>query len=152
MEDQKQTTPQSPSLSDRLSRAVGVRSAVAPYLAADFAAFAQRGFRIIDPARLQWNWHHDLITEYLVLAAQRKIKRLAIAIPPRGLKSKLVSVLFPAWVWITSPHESFICAGHSASLSTEFSVTRRQLLESRWFQRLWPGVVEFRGDANRQDD
>jgi hypothetical protein len=146
------TASQQPGLSDRLARAVGVRSAVAPYLAANFAAFAQRAFRIIDPARLQWNWHHDLIAEHLVLAKQRRIKRLAISIPPRGLKSMLVSVLWAAWVWITSPRESFICAGHSASLSTDFSLIRRQLLESQWFQRLWPGVVEFRGDQNRQDD
>jgi hypothetical protein len=70
MDDQQQATLQ-PSVSDRLLRAVGARSAVAPYLAADFAAFAQRAFRIIDPARLQWNWHHDLLAEYLTLAKQR---------------------------------------------------------------------------------
>jgi hypothetical protein len=152
-EQQQPPTPSQPNLSDRLARAVGVRSAVAPYLAANFAAFAQRAFKVIDPGtRLQWSWHHDLICEYLTLAAQRRIKRLAISIAPRSLKSKLVSVLWPAWITITSPSEQFICASHSASLSAEMNMLRRQLLESRWFQRLWPGLAEFRSDQNRQDD
>jgi hypothetical protein len=143
---------QQPNMSERLLRAVGSRRALAPYLASDFSAFCQRAWRVVDGSQLSWNWHHQLICEYLTLAHQRKIKRLAISVPPRSAKSRLISCLFPAWCWITSPHESFLCASYGASLSCELSVIRRSLLESRWYQCLWPDVVQLRADSNRVDD
>jgi predicted phage terminase large subunit-like protein len=140
------------NVSNRLLRAVGSRRAVAPYLAEDFSAFCQRAWRVVDGSKLGWNWHHELLCEYLTLARQRKIKRLAIAVPPRSGKSLIVSVFFPAWCWVSSPQDCFLCASHSERLSTSLSSTRRTLLQSTWYNRLWPGMVQFRSDANRVDD
>ncbi len=68
-------------------------------LLSSFSAFARRAWREIEPKALQWNWHHDLICEYLQLAYERDELRLIFCMPPRELKSRLVSVLFPAWCW-----------------------------------------------------
>lgn len=137
---------------DPLLRAMAPRRAVGEFLAQDLSAFCKGAWPIIDCAELAWNWHHGLMCEYLMLARQRQIKRLAIAVPPRSLKSKIVSCLFPAWCWTVAPHESFLCASWSSSFSTELSIIRRSLLTSRWYSNLWPGVVQLRPDANRVDD
>lgn len=120
-------------------------------LQADFTAFAKAAWPILEPGnKLSWSWHYDLIAEYLTLAAERKIKRLIINIPPRTLKSILINVMFPVWVWTRNPAESFSNASYAEKLSTEHSVKRRDLIESDWFKRVWGGKVWLARDQNEK--
>jgi predicted phage terminase large subunit-like protein len=121
-------------------------------LVADFSAFARRAWKEIEPGKeLQWSWHHELVCEYLTLAYHGETTRLIITQPPRSLKSKLVSVLFPAWVWAQRPEQSFILTSYSDSLSEELNMSRRTLLQSAWFQSTFPGKVFFSPDQNRRE-
>jgi predicted phage terminase large subunit-like protein len=121
-------------------------------LLGDFGAFAKRAWKEVEPSKeLQWNWHHELVAEHLMLCHQGEITRLIITQPPRSLKSKLVSVLFPAWCWAQSPGESFILCSYSDSLSEELNMARRTLLQSTWFQTTFPGKVQFSPDQNRRE-
>jgi len=120
-------------------------------LQADFSAFAKAAWPILEPGNvLVWSWHYDLIAEYLTLAAEKKCKRLIINIPPRTLKSILITIMFPVWVWTRTPNQSFACASYSQSLSEELSVKRRRLLESEWFQRLWGDRIWLQKDQNQK--
>jgi predicted phage terminase large subunit-like protein len=65
----------------------------------------------------------------------RQIKRLIINIPPRYLKSNLVTVGFPTWVWIKKPSERFMTASYSASLALKHSEDRRTIMSSAWYQK-----------------
>jgi predicted phage terminase large subunit-like protein len=106
--------------------------------------------QIIDPgARFLTNWHIDLIAEYLEAAYAREIRKLAINIPPRSLKSNLVSVAFPAWVLGQDPREQFLCASYSGKLSIKHSVDCRAILESAWYQTLFPGT-QIADDQNEK--
>jgi predicted phage terminase large subunit-like protein len=121
-------------------------------LLADFPSFCRRAWREIEPGKpLEWNWHHELICEFLMLAYAREELRLIFTLPPRGLKSKIVSVFFGAWVWAKAPHESFILTSYSDSLSEELNMARRTLLMSRWYQETFPGKVQFAADQNRRE-
>jgi predicted phage terminase large subunit-like protein len=120
-------------------------------LLADFPSFCRRAWREIEPKELEWAWYHELICEYMTLCYQGEVTRLIITQPPRSLKSKLVSVLFPAWVWAQSPGESFILCSYSDSLSEELNMGRRTLLQSAWFQTTFPGKVLFSPDQNRRE-
>jgi predicted phage terminase large subunit-like protein len=121
-------------------------------LLGDFGAFCRRAWKVLEPSKeLQWNWHHQLLTEYLMLAYQREELRLIFCMPPRGLKSKLVSVFFPAWCWTKSPQESFILTSYSDSLSEELNMARRTLLMSSWYQQTFPNKVVFSPDQNRRE-
>lgn len=121
-------------------------------LRGDFSAFARRAWREIEPGKpLLWNWHHALVCEYLQMVYQGEILRLIVTQPPRSLKSKLVSVLFPAWVWAKSPEQSFILTSYSDSLSEELNMARRTLLASDWFQKTFPNTVRFSPDQNRRE-
>lgn len=120
-------------------------------LQADFTAFVKAAWPILEPGnKLSWSWHYDLIAEYLTLAAEKMIKRLIINIPPRTLKSILVSVMFPVWVWTREPNQSFACASYADKLSTEHSVKRRILVESDWFKRLWGDRIWLAKDQNEK--
>jgi predicted phage terminase large subunit-like protein len=134
-----------------LSEQERARSNERLHMQADFTAFVKAAWPILEPGnKLSWSWHYDLIAEYLTLAADKKVKRLIINIPPRTLKSILVTVMFPVWVWTRTPQASFACASYSAALSTEHSVKRRTLVESDWFKRLWGDRLWLAKDQNEK--
>src|ERR1700730_16788491 len=133
-----------------MNQIAAMRERTRKKLVDDFGAFARRAWREVEPSKeLPWNWHHEWIAENFMLCHQGEITRLMITQPPRSLKSKLVSVLFPAWVWAQSPGESFILCSYSDSLSEELNMARRTLLQSAWFQETFPGKVLFSPDQNR---
>ena len=73
------------------------------------AEFTKQAWFLIEPeTKLEWNWHLDVICAYLEATvphpdSPNHLKRLIINVPPGSLKSILVSVMFPAWLWINHP-------------------------------------------------
>ena len=116
----------------------------------DLAVFARGAWQVLEPTTdLKWNWHLDLICEYLALVRQNKIKRLIVNVPPQTMKSRLVTVMFPCWCWTKNPTRRYMASSYSERLSTDHSIERRSLLTSEWYQKLWPNKVQLRADLNR---
>src|SRR5688572_4189997 len=66
--------------------------------------FACAAWPIIEPGtRFVSSWHVQAICEHLEACTKGQIRRLIVNVPPRTSKSRLVSVLWPAWVWTTRP-------------------------------------------------
>src|SRR5207245_3715333 len=85
--------------SSPLKRAASLRLLLADRLPGDLASFAKKAWKVLNPTRpLIWSWHYDYLCEMLTLVKQRRLLRLIINIPPRTLKSTLVTVLYPSWV------------------------------------------------------
>lgn len=133
-----------------LDRGGVLRLLLAERLANDFAAFAKKAWTILYPTRpLIWSWHYDYLCEMLTLVKRRQILRLIVNVPPRTLKSTLITILYPLWIWLTEPEHSFLTASYSLDLSSEHSVMRRSLLQSPWFQRLFGDRFQLAGDRNQ---
>jgi len=133
-----------------LERASALRMLLAERLANDFAGFVKKAWRILNPARpLVWNWHYDLLCEYLTAVHQSKITRLIMNVPPRTAKSTIATICFPCWVWANNPERSFISASYSMDLSSEHSLIRRNLLQSEWYRRMWGDKFRLSGDRNQ---
>lgn len=112
--------------------------------------FVQHCWPIIEPGVvLKWNWHLDVLCTHLEATLERRIRRLIISMPPRSLKSTIVSVFFPAWVWLKSPHERFLTASYAAKLAIRDSVRSRRVMQSEVYQALAPGF-EFVSDQNEK--
>ena len=107
---------------------------------ASFADFVRQAWHIVEPATpLVWNWHLDVLCEYLeAVAADEGLKRLIINVPPRSGKSLLASVLWPAWVWAKHPETRWLFASYSVGLSGKHSADRRTVITAPWYQRRWP--------------
>jgi len=104
-------------------------------------AFVQTAWPILEPdTPFVDNWHIRVICEHLEAVHRGEIKRLVINIPPRCMKSLLVSVFYPAWVWARTPGHQFICASHGQALATRDNIKMRQLITSDWYRRHWPHV------------
>lgn len=93
-------------------------------------------------------WHIGAICEHLEALATRQIKNLLINMPPRCSKSTLISIAFPAWVWINSPHERFLYASYARSLSINHSNACRRLISSKWYQERWGNRYQLMRDQN----
>ncbi len=72
-------------------------------------------------------------------------------IQPRFLKSITAAVAFPCWLLGRDPSEEIMVATYSGDLSRQHGEHRRSVLESRWYQKLFPGTrIAPRG--NRHDE
>jgi predicted phage terminase large subunit-like protein len=120
-----------------------------------FSHFFKVAWDVIEPhTPLVWNWHHEVIADELQRQCERIEKRekkeydLIFNVPPRSLKSSLVSKLFLPYVWSRFPGQKFLTASYDASLALEHAVDSRTCIESNWYQRHWSRVFEMVGDQN----
>lgn len=119
-------------------------------------AFVHEAWHLLEPvSTLVWNWHLDLICEYLTLIRDGSFKKadgdlqgIIFNVPPRTMKSLLISVFFPIWVWTTDPSRRFMFVSYSEKLSTQHSIFRRSIIESDWYQREWSSVFTMSRDQN----
>jgi predicted phage terminase large subunit-like protein len=102
-----------------------------------FGAFLRMAWRFMDPAHLLWNWHIDLLCEEMEAVARRQHREAVFCIPPRSLKSQIMSVAFPAWVWTWHPSAKFLCGSNEMTLATRDAVKCRRLVKSTWYQKRW---------------
>lgn len=91
-------------------------------------------------------WHIWAICAHLEAVTQGTIKNLLLNVPPGTMKSLLVCVFWPAWVWARQPTKKFMFASYSDYLSTRDSTRCRDLVTSMWFQQRWP--LALREDQN----
>ena len=106
-------------------------------------------WRVIEPGMpFIDNWHIEAICLHLQAVVDGLIRNLLINMPPRCMKSILVSVLFPAWVWIRHPEKRFLYSSYSQTLATDHSVATRRVIESDWYQEKWSRRFVLAGDAN----
>jgi predicted phage terminase large subunit-like protein len=94
------------------------------------------------------NWHIDAICEHLTAVSEGQIRRLAIAMPPRHMKSLAVSVMWLAWDWIKNPWRQFLFASYAQPLAIRDSVKTRKLVSSPWYQARWGGTFGMSPDQN----
>jgi hypothetical protein len=69
-------------------------------------------------------------------------------VPPRHMKSLLVSVFWPAWEWLRWPERRWLYSSYAGSLSIRDSVKCRRLIESPWYRERWGGRFALTSDQN----
>lgn len=97
------------------------------------------------------NWHLEAIADHLEAVTRGEIRDLVISMPPRSLKSRLVSVAWPAWEWAeVSASTRWLFASYAHELAKRDSVDCRRIIESSWYRGRYGDVVRLRHDLNRQ--
>lgn len=114
------------------------------YLAAtksDLKVFLQQSFNTIFPGKeFMDNWHIDAIIHCLKLSMKGEMPRLIINLPPRQLKSFIVSVVLPAFILGRDSSAKIICISYSDDLARILSRDFRRIIDSEWYQKLFPDV------------
>lgn len=105
------------------------------------ADFAKRAWRVLEPATpLKWGWALDAICLHLEAVTDGRIPRLLMNVPPGMMKSLLTGVIWPAWEWGPKgkPETRFLGTSHKEALAVRDSMKCRRLIQSEWYQTLWP--------------
>lgn len=120
------------------------------YCKRSLANFIKRAWPHVDPQPYIHGWHMDAMAEHLEACATGQITRLLINIPPGTSKSTATSVFFPAWLWgpFGWPGARFIGASYEQSLATRDNRKTRMLIDSEWYQSLWP--TKLTSDQNEK--
>jgi predicted phage terminase large subunit-like protein len=139
-----------PPVSDLLIARAHAQEALLTKLAEhSLRAYVEQAWPILEPETpFVPNWHIDLLVEYLEAVTAGDMRHLLINVPPRSMKSLLVSVFWPTWEWIRRPGGRWICASYAEALSIKHSVDRRTILQSSWYQSRWGDRVELASDQN----
>lgn len=121
----------------------------------DFGLFFRESWKVMEPnIPLVWSPHYELQCEWGTYLASGQFKidhpekvGVWFCVPPRTAKSLVWNVSFPCWNWTFSQAEKFLCISYGAELSIPFSMKRRDLVLSDWYQRYWP-KMQMREDMN----
>lgn len=100
-------------------------------------AFVQAMWSAAEPGRPYLdNWHVGAVCGALESVERGDMQSLVLCQPPRTMKSYLVNVFFPAWVWLRHPEYQFLCVSNSDDLSIRDSLRMRNVVSSPAYQAL----------------
>lgn len=116
-----------------------------------FQVFFKRAWKILEPeTKLVWNWHLTAMCQHIEAIVSGKLyPRLITNVPPGSSKSLLISVMFNAWLWgpMGMPSKRVVSTSYSMNIVERDILKFRNLIESEWYQQLWPIRLEqARGD------
>jgi predicted phage terminase large subunit-like protein len=107
----------------------------------DFKTFVQQAFATLYPNQvLLWNWHLDAIIHELELNVSGLHPELIITMPPRHLKTFLVSICWPAFLLTREPSLKIFCVSYTEQLAKAIARDFRRVVESVWYKTLFPAV------------
>jgi predicted phage terminase large subunit-like protein len=120
------------------------------YCLRSLSGFIESAWHVLEPSNeYVHGWHVDALSEHLEAVETGEITRLLINIPPGTMKSLATSVFFPAWLWARGhQHYRIIGASYEEGLATRDNLKTRRLVESEWYQSLFP--LQLTSDQNQK--
>jgi hypothetical protein len=113
-----------------------------PILRQDLPAFIEKSFGTLHPAKeYKPNWHVEAMAHALNLCADGRRNRQLICVPPRNLKSLVVSVAWPVYLLGHNPSLKIICVSYGSELSDTLGRNFRKIVRSPWYRRIFPGML-----------
>ncbi len=106
----------------------------------DFWTFLQRVFVELYGEPFADNWHIQLLCAQVDRIRTEPNTKLAIALPPRSLKSVIASVALPAWLLGHDPGLEIVCASYGQELADELSTQCRRAMLTSWYGHVFPGT------------
>ena len=105
----------------------------------DFRAFVEKVFATLNPGQtFEDNWHIGAIVWLLLCVENRHTRRAMIHVPPRMLKSIIVSIAWPAFLLGHNPARQIFVVSHSLDLAQEHHAAFRTIIASDWYKAAFP--------------
>jgi predicted phage terminase large subunit-like protein len=120
---------------------MGNRRVFRAALAADLLAFLEASFKELDPGReLHLAPYLLYLNDVLQRVFEGKETRVIINLPPRHLKSILISVVWPAWLLGQDPTMRIAVVSHGQALARDLALKTLRLMESDFYREVFPGT------------
>jgi predicted phage terminase large subunit-like protein len=107
----------------------------------DFKTFVRHAFTALNPGtEFLDNWHLDAIVHCLEQGRKGHKRRLLFNLPPRHLKSFVVTTAWPAFLLGQDPTVKVICVSYSDDLARALARDFRRIVESDWYRQIFTNV------------
>ena len=129
------------------------------------SAFVKFSWAALEPdTPLDWGWHIEAICDHVQWVFEEWAKKrhdpsyvmavqnLLINIPPRCLKSRIVSVCAVAWAWLRWPSMTFICLSANPRVSSDNARACRDLITASWYRTWFQPAWQVRDDQDAVSD
>lgn len=111
-------------------------------VADDFRTFAAFFFPHVNRgAKFDENWHIDAMAHLVNRMIAGDTQYCLVTMPPRCLKSYMMSIALPAFLLGKNPAEKIVVVTYGEQLAEELSEATQRLMESELYQRIFPGTV-----------
>ncbi|MFN3877215.1 MAG: phage terminase large subunit [Brevundimonas sp.] len=125
-----------------MSSALAKQAALHAFARENFEAFLYLVFHHLNPGvRLSSGWYIQAMVQALMDVEAGHDRRLQITVPPRHLKSEMVSIAYPAWLMGRRPETRIICASYSQDLADNLARKFRKVVESNWYADVFPQMA-----------
>jgi len=111
----------------------------------DLMAFVQAFWPVVEPATpLIKGWVLEAMCDVLMAAADGHLHRICINVPPGSMKSTMLNVFYPAWLWgaQNKPHLRFISASYSTMIPERDNGRLLRVIQSDLFRQFWGDRVQ----------
>lgn len=123
------------------------------------ADFVQAAWPSIEPGTpLKWGWALDVMCDHIQAWIEGRLGKnnLVINVPPGSMKSTILSVCLPAWIWAQDPTKrpglgpgwKGLFASGSEDVALRDSMRCRDLLASEWYLATFKPAWGFSRDQN----
>jgi predicted phage terminase large subunit-like protein len=127
--------PDTPDLSEQEALARELEAVETALCQKSLRAFLEKVWPIVEPVKdFVPNWHIDVLCETLERVTRGEITRLLVNVPPGTMKSLLISVIWPAWEWMSQPELRYLTASYSGHLTVRDNLKVRAILQSEWYR------------------
>jgi predicted phage terminase large subunit-like protein len=108
----------------------------------DFWVFVELAFPVLHPGEsLVFAPYLEVLASLLTSCTKRQKRRVIVNLPPRYMKSDMVSILYTAWRLGIDPTTKFICISYGDDLAHALSARTRKLMLSPFYREIFPGTV-----------
>lgn len=116
--------------------------AISAFVRLEFDFFLRMAFRQLGGNEpYEHNWHIDAIIHQLDEVREGKNRHLMVTIPPRHLKSRIITIAWVAWMLGHNPALTFLCVSYNQKLAEDHAIDCLKLMQSRWYIRAFPNTI-----------
>lgn len=111
----------------------------------DLMAFVEAFWPVVEPATpLIKGWVLEAMCDVLMAASDGHLHRICINVPPGSMKSTMLNVFYPAWLWgaQNKPHLRFISASYSTMIPERDNGRLLRVIQSDLFRQFWGDRVQ----------
>ena len=121
------------------------------YCSRSLLNYTKKAWHVLEPGmELKLGWAIECIFAHLEAVTAGEIKDLLLTVPFGLMKSLASCVLWPSFEWgpKNMPTNRILSASHDQKLAIRDNLRMRRLIESEWYQQLWP--IKLTSDQNEK--
>ena len=104
--------------------------------------FVKAGWHVLENIPLEWSWHIESIADHVQWMLEQwmgrrphEVENLVINVPPGSMKSLILNVFAPAWMWLprNCPSWDLMTISNSTNVVERDARRTKQLITSDWY-------------------